>query len=474
MIFQDIPILIASVLGFGLTLLTFLFFLRSFLRKPDFLIPLVLLVIGLGVILRNILLPRSTIPRSPSFYIEQSLTQGNETWIRISQLTTLTFFALCFFSIIVGIYFQNKSIPQAGMVLTALGLFAYIPIILSSLVSDKGGLTGGLFLFPVYIIAVFLSPRLSRISFLSITKSILLLYVYSSLLALILFPDWASTPFNQTVIGVNIRLFGVTSHPNTLGYISVASLVVIRPGIKKSKLNYLHYLASLCTLILAQSKTAWATGLILIGIDLTVRMLPIRKYLISRILLIIIWLGVFVLIYFFLQENFLIDLFGYGFGTLTGRTSVWKITIDTWLKNPLFGYGPRLWDLDFRLQFGYLYLWAGQAHNQILHTLGSSGLLGIIGLIAYIYALIKLASRHYIKDHSVSFGLVIMLLMRILTETPMRNYLLDESFLIHGILFTLLIISEREGSNKLFKMNDFSQENDGRSFEFNSYPHYLP
>jgi O-antigen ligase len=125
---------------------------------------------------------------------------------------------------------------------------------------------------------------------------------------------------------------------------------------------------------------------------------------------------------------------------------IWEITLKEWWANPLFGYGPTLWDIDYRIAHGQLE--AGQAHNQFVQTLGDSGLLGLLALLSYLMMLFYYAMKYTKESKGVLLALVLVLLLRCFTESPFRLIVfLEPAFLTHLILFTLLVMMQRSDKN---------------------------
>jgi O-antigen ligase len=67
--------------------------------------------------------------------------------------------------------------------------------------------------------------------------------------------------------------------------------------------------------------------------------------------------------------------------SMTGRDLIWAIAMDEWRANPLFGYGPDLWNDAYRQSINLPN--ATNAHNQFLDTLARSGIVGAAGLVLY-------------------------------------------------------------------------------------------
>jgi O-antigen ligase len=313
--------------------------------------------------------------------------------------------------------------------------------VVSTWISGYGAISYREFLFPLFMVTILLNPQTDISRAIKAARFILLCFVYGSLLSMLIAPGWAySTQPGLSVIGLNVRLFGLSNQANGLGYIALAYLVLARHHQKEHVLSTVHLLAALAVLILSQSKTAWAAWIVWMIAELTflvfrrsaVAAQSLARWLLGAVALAVICVTVLLL----LKVDLIVAVLG-PFSTLTGRTSLWEIAYRTWLRNPLFGYGANIWDVQFRLHYGYLQ--AGQAHNQLLQTLGESGLVGLTGVLIYIGALITLAARYARISAGTSFALVLVLLVRSFTEAPLRTYLLDGSFLVHSILFFVLV-----------------------------------
>jgi O-antigen ligase len=110
--------------------------------------------------------------------------------------------------------------------------------------------------------------------------------------------------------------------------------------------------------------------------------------------------------------------------SLTGRAAIWGETVKVVEANPLFGYGPSLWDLEFRIKTGMMFT---HAHNQYLQTLGAAGIFGLLTLVCYLVVLLGTAWRARVGSKGVTVALALFLLIRGVTEVP-----LSVSGAIHG------------------------------------------
>jgi O-antigen ligase len=413
-------------------------FLRFYLSNLKWIVPSLLILIGIGSLIQNIFLPREAILADSSIYIERALGQGNVLWVRIGQLTTFLFYLLSGLGILAAFVLRRDSFSKQGLLVTIAGISVYLPVIISSIVSPNGGFRNELFFFPIFIFTVYLSPRQNSDKLLKIIQFIVLLFIYGSIIAFLGNPSWAGSEYFDSWIGLNYRLSGLTSHPNGLGYLSVVSIMINVVMKKNNKLHTLHFIASLFTLILSQSKTAWLALLVWVFYFLVIRNFHGKKNF-TKLSIISILIVIFISIPLIIKYQSLLSFLPEEIASLTGRSDIWKISIEEWSRNPIIGFGPNLWDLDYRLQLGPQYLWAGQAHNQIIQTLGESGLIGLITLLVYLYVIYLTISKGLPRKTTLVSSLTILLFIRLITETPLRNISLDLSFLIHAIFFVLLI-----------------------------------
>lgn len=380
--------------------------------------------------------------KNPELYL-QIIETENPYVIWIGRTGTALFLLGIALVITHGLYVRKGRIPRQGLSLLMAWLGIYIPPVLSGLLSESGKFSYKILFFPLLLIAAYLSPRFNITEKSTKLLIILLSFIYASLLGIILRPDWAYAEYSESWIGIPIRLFGAASHPNGLGAIALAALLLLQlsENTRKSLWRSVHWLAIITVIILAQSKTIWIVCFVLFVVRIMVKKMPTKAMQIQ--------LGITSVLFFLLFLTTLALVFWQTipiseklFPTLIGRTHVWKVTWQVWLESPILGYGPNLWDLDFRKQTGYL--WAGQAHNQILQTLGESGLLGVSALVLFYLTLFKESSRLGNMDEIVSFtrfGFTVLILLRSFTEAPLRNYIIDTNFIINAIIYLLMINS---------------------------------
>jgi O-antigen ligase len=121
--------------------------------------------------------------------------------------------------------------------------------------------------------------------------------------------------------------------------------------------------------------------------------------------------------------------------TLDGRDLIWALAVQEWTHNPLFGYGPPMWNDAYRMQIGLDH--AVSAHNQFLQSLSVAGAIGLIGLLVYLGTLLLYAVNARPGSRGLSVALLIVVLVRCVTETPLSfdGSFLNGAFAAHLLLF---------------------------------------
>lgn len=397
---------------------------------------LIFYIIGISTTLNNIFTQRS-INVYESFDIYLSVVSDNQAVVIIGRITTALFLLICISGIIVGLIRRNFQLPKQGFLLTIAGLLLFLPVVISSIFSKNGGFSYKLLFFPLLVITAYIGPRYKLERIYELISPVLIIIIYSSLLSILIDPAWAFSSYSQSWIGIPIRLYGTANHPNSLGYIALAYLILERLTNKRSFWFYLNLFAAIITIILAQSKSVWVSIFVWIILEWFIKNIIPKKQKATRSLIALLIVFLFAATFFFIfQKEFLNN---YNF-TLTGRINVWLITFETWLANPLFGYGPKIWDISFRQTYGYL--WAGQSHNQFLQTLGESGIIGLGCLLYYYSVIIKFGSRYANMTNFSTFAIIIAIIIRSFFEAPFCNYNLDSGFLVHAIFFIIILNSE--------------------------------
>ncbi|SDK51074.1 O-antigen ligase family protein [Streptomyces indicus] len=337
----------------------------------------------------------------------------------------------------------------AGRLALAAALFTAAGIV-SALLSTRGrtGLTDliGPFLFATLYLTLHGSfPQVLRQ-----LRVILRCYLYGSLLAIVLMPyEWAFfapvTAAGRDYLGTGWGQFtGLSANPNALGPLAAAALLLEVCSVARRRSWPLHAGAAALVLLLTQSRTAWIAALAVVFLHIDPRH-TVRKAAVLTLCGAAAALGL-------LLPGVQATLATLGsdpkFTEAGGRTLAWQLAWEEFLRAPLFGYGPNLFDTEHRRQlFGTASSWIGQAHNQLLHTLGAAGLLGLTGLSVLFVVLIVHARRTAAATKGLSVALTALLVVACTTESPLRNLSgLSDRVLFLVVIWCALIAGARTDS----------------------------
>jgi O-antigen ligase len=251
------------------------------------------------------------------------------------------------------------------------------------------------------------------------------------------------------------RLAGLASHPVTLGLLSQLGLLCLMAfPYRQVWLNLLAWMIGLGSLFMAQSKTAWIAFILCSACVFAVRRgpawwrrasNPLRPESgIVSVLLFMVAVATTALVLMFADlgarwDSFFDSAQGAQFGSLTGRDVIWAIAHDEWRRNPLFGYGPTLWDENFRAIIGLPN--ATSAHNQFMDTLSRSGSVGAFSLTIYALVLLVLSLRYARASRGVSLALFIALTLRSVSEVPLSLFGYSAELVTHLLLLITLAAS---------------------------------
>ena len=282
---------------------------------------------------------------------------------------------------------------------------------------------------PIVLLTVYYQriARLARV--VEVAKLAVLVLMLCSLGAIFVKPDFVlHSPDPGLIPHVDFRLFGLTSHANTLGPVALIGLMLEAWFPSGSvAMRLLQTIAAAVVLLLAQSKTAWVAGVIVLLLVVVPRgVLPrdgmrqgpgfgravftLLTCIIVTVIVLIVLAQVDVLAY--LDRNEQIE-------TLTGRTQIWDITLQGWHESDLFGYGREIWGAERMLKFRLFHV--GQAHNQFVQTLGEAGLMGMALLLVYLGVMLHAALTRFTASRGLVLSLYVLVFARCVTEAPLRT-----------------------------------------------------
>jgi O-antigen ligase len=258
--------------------------------------------------------------------------------------------------------------------------------------------------------------------------------------------------YRQGLIPGLPRHGGLAPHPVAMGMFAVTALLCLwcRPFAHRW-LSGLAWILGLGVLFIAQSKTAWIAFLLCAISMLAVRNGPKAwrrmgdpkegaygvAVCLSTIVIALVLLWAIVLANVGTDiASFFETAQGAQLVSLTGRDQIWAIAMEEWRANPLFGYGPGLWNEQFRLSIGMPN--ATNAHNQFLDTLARSGVVGAIGLVFYALVLMVLSVRYARATQGLSLALFLALALLSVSEVPLILFGYGTELFAHLLLVITL------------------------------------
>lgn len=286
----------------------------------------------------------------------------------------------------------------------------------------------------VISLAAMLSTEADRERVVAAVRTALFFFMLASVLMAVVNPALVlDLQYRQGLLPGVPRFGGLAPHPVALGIFAQSFLLClwVRP-FEKRWLTVFAWILGLGVLFFAQSKTAWIAFLLC-----SLAMLAVRQgggvwrrmgdprdgtFGIAMCLAVIVTVAALlgVLLFSDLREEtsaFLDTAEGAQLMSMTGRDQIWAIAMEEWQASPMFGYGPTLWDDDFRASIGMPNATSG--HNQFMDTLARSGTLGAIALVLYAVVLLVLSVRAAKKTGGLSIALFIALALRSVSEVPL-------------------------------------------------------
>lgn len=431
------PIVIAGlflaaivVFAIGVAVAGFVQYRLSGLLLPEARVALVLVVVGTGALL-SIALTTRTLDDAQrdlaSFIAYEDLAKGfaASRWLNLLLVGTALVEA-------VRGHLAARTTPRADparpvlwtLLAFYLGVFA-----VQTLASEHTAWPYKDLYLPVVLAAIFYQ-RVERLDVvLAAARWVLFTLLAGSLIAAVVAPDFVlHRPEPGMIPGIDWRLYGLTAHANTIG--PAALLAIVIEVYSPSRFRHMRVALLGCAgavLLLAQSRTAWAAAFaivffVFVPLALRPATVPADRHVAFRRASATLVACMVVAI------ALVVGMSAFGFGetlarklelnTLNGRLVIWDITLQAWNENPIFGYGADIWGTDRRWRFHMLHV--GHAHNQVVQTLGESGIAGLALLCVYVGLLFRVALIRFAQSRGLVLALLIILFARFVTEAPMR------------------------------------------------------
>jgi O-antigen ligase len=312
------------------------------------------------------------------------------------------------------------------------------------------------YLYPFVIyFCLFLVAQKQPERCLRIARGALLFFFICSAIALVVIPSVVvQTGYGGGLPGFSFRYYGLTTHANAMGPLALVFMICLwRFPFHSRWINRSSWFLVTVSLILTQSKTT-ITAAIVVALFLMIyryRKQVMQRYPGGRS-------GLFIGTVAFFCFSFSITILAVWFGSdaiertiheldlasggkltsFTGRTIIWELAWQEFLASPLFGYGPSIWSPAYRASIGLGS--AATAHNQLLHSLSSAGIVGAMGLIFYGAVLVIYAFRAAPLSDGISLALVGLMLFRSFTEAPfIITGIIQTEFFVHLLVLVVCV-----------------------------------
>ena len=317
----------------------------------------------------------------------------------------------------------------------------------------------GLVYTPLILLAILVTAPSDPQATIRAVKAALLLIIVSSLVAALVAPSLVlQTSTKAFIPGFGKRLWGLTSHANVLGPAALTLCLIEWAQPYRSRIMHRSsFLLGLVALVLTQSKTSLVAAFAAVAV-LTVyafvsmlRGISLRSgnrvIYSNKVPMAMLGAGMLAIVLALVTivvgdklglANAIAErLSNIDFNTVAGRTAIWHQAVTEGINHPLFGYGLNIWSPDYRLATGLGS--AFHAHNQFLQIFSVAGVFGLLGFAIYLVVISKLAFDVVHASRGVSLALLVVLLVRSITEVPVQFGAITGADFISHLAFLLLV-----------------------------------
>jgi O-antigen ligase len=327
----------------------------------------------------------------------------------------------------------HKHMPSPILTVTFIGYWL-TTVVMSALFGSHPQLSHE-YLYPlIFGCACLLATPPERDRVIDALRTALFLFFLAGALVIPVLPSLVlDLSYSQGLIPGLPRFGGLAPHPVAMGAFAQIALLClwVRP-FRHRWLNRGAWILGLGVLFVAQSKTAWIAFVLCAICLLAVRRGPgmWRRLgdpresafgVVVCLSAILLAVGVLAVVLFgnlgAKLDDFTDSTEGAQLMSMTGRGQIWAIAWEEWHQSPVFGYGPSLWDSDFRFSISMPN--ATTAHNQFLDTLARSGTVGAVGLVIYALVLMVMSIRYARATGGLSLALFLSLALLSISEVPL-------------------------------------------------------
>ena len=395
-----------------------------------------------------------------SFSLEEGAATPRNPIIRWSQPLVSLLMLTVAGERIISFWFRREktAFPSPGL-LAAFGLFWLCTVAAPAFLGAHSFISHD-YAYPLIIgIAAIMATGIERDLAFQAARNALMVFMLAGLLLIPFQPGLVmESSYTQGLLPGVPRLAGLAAHAVSLSVLALLGLICLMASpYRQTWLNRLAWAVGLIVLFLAQSKTAWISFVLCWICFVAVRdggnfwrragnaaRPEVGIASILGLMLAVVAIGM-VLIFGDLgtrMDAFFNSSEGAQLASFTGRDKIWAIAYDEWQRNPVFGYGPLIWETEFRISIGMPN--ATHAHNQFMDTLSRSGTVGAVALVVYGVVLMCLSVRYAKQSKGITLALFILLGMRSISEVPLSLFGYGPEFITHLLLLIALAVAANE------------------------------
>ncbi|GGX82261.1 polymerase [Massilia dura] len=279
-----------------------------------------------------------------------------------------------------------------------------------------------------------------------------LMFLLASALMMVIRPTKVLEFSYHGLIPFMPRYSGLAPGPNSMGPLSVVCLLCLwHHPFMRSWLNRCAWALGIFSLLLTQSKTSWVAFMLAAACITFYRYRPVlaarfgdpRRPELPLLIILAVMLGSTMvgLLFMFGDVGGAIDRMsstkaGADLASFTGRDAIWRVAMEEFYRNPIFGHGLTIWNLPFQISIGIP--GAVHAHSQFFQSASSAGTVGLIGLGIYVAILLVLSLRTAQASGGLSIALFLIIVMRGVSEVPLDMTGFNLDTMAHLLLLAVL------------------------------------
>lgn len=247
------------------------------------------------------------------------------------------------------------------------------------------------------------------------------------------------------------RFSGLFNHPvAAAGYAQLLGVLLWYRPYASSALRKVSWLVCVLCLIWAQSKTVWLSSLLSVsliayyqgGLKSALR-IAVKSKIFAFSLVAFAIVLVSLLLYFTtydaqsasraaVRSDASADLMSF-----TGRDIIWEVALSEWKRSPIFGFGPSLFDIEYRRAIAMPF--ATHGHNQLIDALARGGVVALLSTILYALYITAMAVHTSRRLGGLPLVLWSIVLVRCISEIPLSVYIYGPEAVPH--LLSLIAVS---------------------------------